>query len=75
MFFLPGLNVLSSSRVFHSANIAELEEALTSHPRRKRPGRGRSSRDRSPAPVSRHDGKPEYTPDSTPARDSDEQRS
>ncbi|WP_223475626.1 hypothetical protein [Oricola indica] len=35
MFFLPALNALSSCRVFHSANIAELEEAFSSRPGRK----------------------------------------
>ena len=35
MFFLPALNALSSCRVFHSANIAELEEAFASRPGRK----------------------------------------
>ena len=35
MFFLPALNALSNCRVFHSANIAELEEAFASRPGRK----------------------------------------
>lgn len=36
MFFLHNLNVLASCRVFHSANITELQEALASGPGKRR---------------------------------------
>lgn len=45
MFFLPPLNALSSCRVFHSANIAELEEAFASRPGRKDADRDAHGRD------------------------------
>ena len=32
MFFMSALNAVSSCRMFHSANIAELEEAITGKP-------------------------------------------
>jgi hypothetical protein len=35
MLFLPAVKALSICRVFHSANISELEEALASKPSRR----------------------------------------